>query len=135
MNTLKLKKGLTLIEAVFATLLLGLTIALVLGTFVLGRVSANKAKHRIEALNLVSAKIEDLKNASYDAIGDESAVSVLLDNGATPLDTSDDLIGSRTVSIQSFGDYKQIDVTITWSEPSWGSFTSAQESLITLIGD
>ena len=132
---LKKKKGLTLVEMVISALILGMTLGAMLGTFIIARIGATKAKHRIEVMNLLRGKIEELKDTDYDDIVDEGTEPVSIDIGPDGVrDTDDDLVGEQSVSVEDKTGYKEVTVTISWDDLSWGGgSTAVSEELVTLI--
>lgn len=132
---LRNKKGLTLVEMTISALILGLVLGAMLGTFVIARVSATKAKHRIEVLNLLRAKMEAVKDSDYYDIGNELPEEVSIDIGPDLLrGTGDDLVGSRTVDVVDNSGYKNVTTTLSWNERAWGGATrSVSANLVTLV--
>jgi len=150
------KSGLTLVEALVSMLILGITVGAMLGVLMIGEVSAVKAKHNIEAMNLLRQKMEELKNTSYDDIKTVSAQNISIDIGQDLVrETSDDLWGVILVEVRDKNDIdgdsdtteaeidingdgindscKPIYITISWTYPSWGGHSNVSEELVTLI--
>ncbi len=126
------KKGVTFIEIMISVLILSLSLGGMLTTFVMGRISVAKAKHRIEAFNLIQQKVEELRDTGYSSIPiGESSENVTIDNAGT-VATVDDLIGQRKVIVTG-SDYKEITVTITWTERKWGGSNQVSESVVTVV--
>lgn len=154
---LKQKKGLTLVEMVISVLILGLALGAMLGTFVIGRVSATKAKHHIQAMNLARARMEWIKDQSYAGLPRGVATVTpaypyrISDNPVTidvgrdvdgdgDLDNDgDELTGSRITQIKPIGtpeEYLEVTVTVTWTERLLGGGSrQANEQLKTLISE
>jgi type II secretory pathway pseudopilin PulG len=152
----KYKSGLTLVEAVVSMLILGIAVGAMLGVLMIGEVSTVKAKHHIEAMNLLRLKMEELKNTRYDDIASVTAQNISIDIGQDLIrGTSDDLWGiilveardkndidgdgnTTEAEIDSNGDgindsCKPIYATISWTYPSWGGSSNVSEELVTLI--
>lgn len=122
---LRQRKGLTLVEMVVSVLILGLALGAMLGSFVIGRISATKAKHRIEAMNLLRAKMEEIKNTPYSNIVDEGPVTVTIDE-------EEGLRGTRVVDVDDDG-YKEVEVVISWQDLSLGGTSQVSERLVTIV--
>lgn len=116
------KKGITLVEMVISVLILAMALGAMLGCFVIGRISATKAKHRVQAMNFLRGKMEEIK-----AIGiDESSGSYTLEEGLT---------GTWIVNVDPKDGYKEIEVVISWQDPIWGGTKEVSEELVTLISE
>ena len=127
------EKGVTFIEIMISALILSISIGGMLTTFVMGRVSVAKAKHRIEAFNLIQEKVEIIRDTSYSSIVSESSTPVTIDNAGTT-GTADDLIGQRSVDWINYpNEPKEITVTITWTERKWGGSNQVSESVVTIV--
>lgn len=123
---LREKNGLTLVEMVVSVLILGLALGVMLGTFVMGRMSATKAKHHIEAMNHARAAMELLKNNLSAASSTEwndlkNNVSATLPGG-----------NLHDPNISGTG-LKTVTVTISWNERQ--SPPPISEKLVTLISE
>lgn len=117
----KNKRGVTLIEVLISILILGIALGAMLGSFVMGRFSATKAKHRIEAMNYARAAMELL-------INDQTATFTLPDGDIKSLN------GSYSPQITNYATgIKKVVVTISWDERSMGGSTRVSEQLVTLV--
>lgn len=119
-------RGVTFIEVVISLLLLSITIGAMLGAFLIGRVSAARAKHRIVAINLCRDKIESVKALPYDQIGDQA--------GSEPnLGIDTNLTGARTTTVVGWGaepaKIEIITTTVAWTEGN----IQLEEKIATLI--
>jgi Tfp pilus assembly protein PilV len=128
------KEGFALIETVIATLIMGITVGGLLSTFVMGRVNVAKAKHRMQATNIVQLQMEVFRNTQYGSIASQASTPVLLDNNGTT-GTGDDLMAAiRTDVVEIFSGCKQVTVTLDWNELSSGGGESAlSEQMVTMI--
>ena len=128
------EKGVTFIEIMISALILSISIGGMLTTFVMGRVSVAKAKHRIEAFNLIQEKMEIIRDTSYSSIVTELPASVTIDNAGTTA-TTDDLIGQRSVNVNEVvaSGYKEVTVTIIWTEHKWGGSNQVSENVVTVV--
>lgn len=160
-NLLKYKnrggeRGFTLAEAVVSAIILGIAVGAMLGVFVIGRVSAVKAKYHIQVTNLIQSKMEELKNLIYDDVSTVSAQNIIIDIGQDLASgTSDDLVGQISVDVRDKYDIdndtntteteidvtgdgtndtcKAVYVTISWTSPRWGGSGTVTEEFATLI--
>lgn len=91
-------------ESLVSIMLLSMLVLAVIGAFFIAKSSTSRARHRLEAMNIVKSYIEQEIAAGYDGgSGDEAdfyvtvtsaaPVNVTIDNRGTA-DTADDLIGS-----------------------------------------
>ncbi len=127
------EKGVTFIEIMISALILSLSLGGMLTTFVMGRISVAKAKHRIEAFNLIQEKVEEIKDASYGniAVGTVTESNIIIDLGSSA--SGDELIGTRVTNVTTVTEGKQITVTITWTERKWGGSNQITESIVTIV--
>ena len=125
------KSGITFIETLVAVLVLGLVLSGMLGTFVMGRVSLAKAKHRHAACALIQQKLEELTDTLYDSISGATEADVTLDPGSS--DSGDELFCTRATSVTSLSYGKEVTVAVSWTERSWGGQKSVSESATTIF--
>lgn len=119
------KSGFSLVEVVVALVILGLAISGMLTAFVMSRRNVNFASRRIEALNLITERIENLRGkvgVSGITPGNNELGGGVYDPDPAPV--SGDLAtvfgGQRAYIIQdnvAGTDLKQVTVTVTWTEP------------------
>jgi len=116
-------KGIALTEIMISVLILGIAISAMLGSFVIGRFSTSKAKHRIQALNHVRAAMEQyLNNASTYTLPDGDIKTL---NGTCSV-----------VSAYHSPGLRKVTVTISWNERSRGGQTVVvSEELVTIERD
>ena len=136
------RKGLTLVEMVVSVLILGMALGVMLSCFVIGRVSATKAKHRMKAMNLLRAKMEWVKGQSYSTI--EGWIgNPIIENDVDDAIGADELIDdTRTTTVAYDADNNLIvTITLNWRKRRWGGLSEKggggnppDEELVTLIG-
>ena len=118
---LRQKRGLTLVEMVISVLILGLALGAMLGTFVMGRVSATKAKHHIQAMNHARAAMEQyIHDGTTFTLPDGDIKSL---GGTCP---------PPVISDYAAG-IKKVVVAISWNERSMGGSRQVSEQLVTLV--
>ena len=117
---LRQKKGFTLVEMVISVLILGLALGAMLGTFVMGRISATKAKHHIEAMNHARAAMEQYIHDGTTFTLPEGDIKSL--NGSCSVVPSD-----------YAADVNKVVATISWNERSMGGSSQVSEQLVTLV--
>ena len=128
------KKGFTLVEAVVAAAILGITVVSLLGVFVMGRIGSAKAKHRIKTVNLLQAKMEWVKGQGYSII--ESWVgNPLIENNVDDTIGEDELLSDiQTTSVVKDADNNLIvTVSISWDEKQWFGIGRQQEEAVALV--
>lgn len=128
------KNGMTLVETLLSIFILGIGLSAVLTTFVVGKMSVARAKHRIEVRNILRARMETLKNTTYKDIVSSGPDNVIIDPGPDLIEaTSDDLTGSETITVIDKTGYKQVTLTLSWGELGWGSDKTVSEEVVTYI--
>ncbi len=133
-------KGFSLVEVIVPMLIVVLAVVGLLTSFVMGRVHTALARHRNQAINVVRARIEELKSKGYDylnAFDPNPAVEtdVVLDAGRDEESLDDDLTCTRTTHItDNDGDGAlEIKVTVTWNERVTSGQKDFSESLFTIV--
>jgi prepilin-type N-terminal cleavage/methylation domain-containing protein len=125
------QRGVTLVEVVISLLLLSIATGALIGAFVISKLSATRARHRISAINLVREKIETIKGVLYDQIPAQAGnPEIIIDQGSA--DSGDELRGhliTDVLDIYGNGSAYKITTTVVWMELS----SSLQEKVITLI--
>ena len=151
----KRKKGFTLIELLIATVISTITLSALLSAFVVGRMSATRAKHHMQAINLVRTRIEWAKDQGYATLSrgtagitadypyrisdNEVIIDVgndIDDDGIFDEEDGDELKGRRITQVQPVGapeQYVEVTVTVSWNARTMTGSVSASEQLITLI--
>jgi type II secretory pathway pseudopilin PulG len=132
--------GFTLVEILVPILIVVLAVVGLLTSFVMGRVHTALARHRILALNVLRARIEDLKSKGYTYLNKfdpNPAVEtgVLLDTGQDEGSPHDDLTCTRTTQISdNDGDGAlEIAVGVTWNERLSSGNQTLSETLYTVV--
>lgn len=128
-----MKKGITLLENVLAIMITAIVIGGLIQLFITAPMQVKIANHRVSALNLVQAKIEQLKSLGYDGVvtanyNPPQQEAVVIDTGR-PQDASDDLKGIRRTSVTDITDAKKIVVEVRWAEFG-NQFSDFAETLI-----
>ncbi len=133
-------KGFTLVEVIVPMLIVALAVVGLLTSFVMGRLHTALARHRNQAVNLLRARIEEVKAKGYDylnAFNPNPAVEtgVVLDVGPDAESPDDDLTCSRTTEITDTDadGALEIMVTLNWNERVVSGSQSFSESLYTIV--
>lgn len=128
------KNGLTLVETLFSVAIIILAFCFLLGTFVTGKMSIQRVKHRMEARNFLRAKMEELKNTTYKNIVSKESTIVTIGPGLDLIKgTDDDLIGKQIIDVTDRNGYKEITITLSWEEIGWGGAKGVSETLTSYI--
>ncbi len=133
------KSGLTLVEAIAAIAILIIATVSILATFVMLKASGVNMRHRLQAVNLLSANMENLKSKTYTDITEIYDQPLLIDDNGTPSNVSDDMIGAYSQSVSETEDaahinkYKTITAALAWQEGSYAGVRNVSESLVTII--
>ena len=133
-------KGFTLIEVAVTMLIVALAVVGLLTSFVMGRLHTAVARHRNQVVNLVRARIEEVKAKGYDYLNafDPNAsveTGVVLDIGQDRESPSDDLTCTRTTHITDTDadGVLEISVTLDWEERLMTGDQDFSESLFTIV--
>jgi len=128
------KKGFTLIEIVISAAILGIVTISLLNVFVLSKIGSAKAKHRMKAMNLLRAEMEEIKakdySVVYDWIDSPRPNNPNVDNTIGTDELLNDVI---TTSVVPADNNLKVTVTITWDEKKWLGTGQQSEDLVTLI--
>lgn len=116
-------RGFTLPEVMISIVLLALVWIAVVDNIIVGKVSGSRARHKIQAMAVVQRAIEDLHKKPFSQIASGTTQNVIIDDRGTPYSYSDDLNGTRTITVtnMSIGGlvcYKKAIVRLGWTERS-----------------
>lgn len=124
-------KGLTLIEVVVSIFIIAGILIGMIALFSLGSIQSAIARHKISAINIAQAKLEELKEAGYSSIIPGSfptQESVRIDSGKTDR-ASDDLNGIMRTEVSTITEGYKIVVTINWTD-YYGEMSEVLETTI-----
>ena len=127
------KKAVTLVEVIISAAILGIVTVSLLNVFVLSKIGSVKAKHRMKAMNLLRAKMEEIKEWSYsdiEALVGSDEVESDVDND---IGTDELLNDAITTSVETVNNNLKVTVSITWDEKKWLGTGQQSEDLVTLI--
>lgn len=128
------KKGFTLVEVIISAVILGIVIISLSNIFVLSKIGSAKAKHRMKAMNLLRAKMEEIKERPYydiEALVGSDEIESDVDND---IGTDELLNDTRTTSVSKDANNNlEVTVTIVWDEKRWLGSGQQSEDLVTLI--
>lgn len=129
-------KGITLLENVLALVITVMVITGLIQLFLLMPMHTRIANHRVSAVNLAQAKIEELKALGYNGIVTSAYTppvddAVIIDSIDLD-DPADDLYGVRTTAVTDITDGKKIVVIVTWVEFSKNLSETAEEIIYKL---
>jgi prepilin-type N-terminal cleavage/methylation domain-containing protein len=128
---MRYNKGFTLIEvfvavAIASTVLIGIT-----RLYCLGGIQSTVVKHKMMALSLAQAEIENLKNMEYEGIMTSNyplTQVVKIDTGRNT-STTDDLDGTMVTRIVNGTEGYKAIVTVMWND-YYGTINEVMEVLI-----
>ena len=125
-------KGFTLVEALVATLVIGVGLVAVLSLFPLTARSNKSAEQTSLASTVAKAKLEDLVSTSYDelTVGTIEPLTAVTTNSTSPLygfkrQTAVTLLDSTLHTTNTDVGLKQITVTVSWPAKGGGTNTFA----------
>lgn len=125
--------GFTLIEAAIAILVVGIVLVGALQVCNSSALILKVLKHKLRALNIAQAEIEEIKGLGYDGISladytPYKTTYVIIDEGATP-SPDDDITGTMKTSVK--------DIQLTGYkivvEMTWNAFDKAQKDVLETI--
>ena len=133
-------KGFTLMESVAGVLCIGIASASVLGAFIVGKYTLERSTHRSQVMTMITAQMENIISqceSGYTNVLPGSTTTNEIINTRGNNDPEDDVIGSKTVTVTQitagiYG-YKQVDVTINWTENGWGGSTAMSVTATTYV--
>lgn len=133
-------RGFSFSELLITSLIIALAVVGLLTSFVMGRFHAALARHRNQAINLLRARIEEVKSKGYDylnAFDPNPAVEtgVVLDAGPDQESPDDDLTCIRTTQISDADGDGALEITVSlqWYERLMSGSQSVSESLFTIV--
>jgi hypothetical protein len=136
-------RGVTLPESLLCTFIVAITLTGALWSFIHGRLSINSGTHYLQAINIASLKMEELKNLGYDNVaaqGDQAGISVSIDDGGTEnedfnfngvLDEGEDLNGNTELDLNTEDDLLgTMDVDIGAAFNMWNDAVSDADDAV-----
>ncbi|MBU1853488.1 MAG: prepilin-type N-terminal cleavage/methylation domain-containing protein [Candidatus Omnitrophica bacterium] len=135
------KRGITLIEVLVSIFIVSFMLVGMMRLYALGQIQSVITKHKIMAINLAQAEIENLKNTGYEAITPLLSTSppiypltqtVIIDTGEIAA-TTDDINGAMVTDISSISEGYKVIVTVSWTD-YYGVITEVLESIIASRG-
>jgi type II secretory pathway pseudopilin PulG len=134
------QKGLTLVEVLVPMVIIAMAIVGLLTSFIMGRLHTTMARHRSEAINLLRARIEEVRSRGYDYLNafhpnPSVETNLVLDEGPDRESPHDDLTCARTTQVtdNDADGTLEITVTVTWSERLMSGNENFSESLFTMV--
>ena len=110
------KKGLTLVEILISIMLLTIAWLAAVEVAIIGVTMGSISRHKIQATYVIQRAIEDLHRRPFTQITNATAV-VSVDTKNTPDNTTDDFIGTQTITVTDTSPYyKKVVVEVSWSE-------------------
>jgi len=127
--------GFTLAEVLVSSLIIAFLLVSLLASFIAGRYVTQVAKHRAQATNVLSARIEYLKGLGYDAVNIMDPLIVETDVPLDAVSSGAQLAGTRTTRITDTDadDVLEIEVSFQWVERHMGAPATVTEELRTLL--
>jgi prepilin-type N-terminal cleavage/methylation domain-containing protein len=133
-------KGFTLVEVAVTMVIVALAAVGLLTSFVMGRLHSGVARHRNQAINLIRARIEEVKSKGYDYLNGfdpnpSVETGVVVDIGQDGESPSDDLTCTRTTHITDTDadGVLEIALTVDWQERLMSGEQDFSESLFTIV--
>ncbi len=125
-------RGVTLIEVIISIFIVAFMLVGMIRFYSLGNIQTTIARHKMMAMNLAQAEIENLKNTTYEGIVLSNyplTQIVKIDTGETS-GTSDDVDGVMVTEISAINQGCKVIVNISWND-YYGTISEILESAIT----
>jgi len=129
----KNRRGFTLVEAVAAIMIVVIVLLVFLELCSLSMITVKKIRHKLCAINIARAEIEDVRALGYGGMTvGTTDTNVTIDEGLIT-DSSDDITGTITTIIKNTtsgpSNGRKVIVQIAWT----ASGTAMQETLETVV--
>jgi prepilin-type N-terminal cleavage/methylation domain-containing protein len=126
MKIYRSRRGLTLIECLVTTVILGIGVIGVAGMFACATISEQKASHMAQARHIAEEALEGVRAGDF-AVFDQSS-------GVTSLDTSSLPRATGAIAWEPYatgvGDLKLVAVNLSWD---WAAYSSGTYKVVTLV--
>lgn len=115
MRSLRSSDGFTLVEAIVAVAILAICLIPMIGSYITAAATQNEAVHRLQALNVARAEVEELEQAGYAGAASGSHPF------PTPAGTTDWPLSGYTVDVTvdphaGRSNLKDVTVQVSWSD-------------------
>lgn len=128
---MKTQQGMTLIEVVVSIFIIASILIGMIALFSLGAIQSTLTRHKISAINIAQARLEELKEAGYKSINPgifPTQEGVTIDKGRTD-SSSDDLNGIMRTGVSTITEGYKIIVTVSWVD-YYGQISEVLETVI-----
>jgi prepilin-type N-terminal cleavage/methylation domain-containing protein len=125
-------RGLTLIEVMVSIFIVAFILVGMMRLYSLGSIQLEIARHKMMAINLAQAEIENLRNSSYEGITLSNypiTQTVKIDTGRTS-SINDDINGAMVTDISPISEGYKIVVSVSWTD-YYGAMGEVLESTLT----
>ncbi|MDP8230381.1 MAG: prepilin-type N-terminal cleavage/methylation domain-containing protein [Candidatus Gorgyraea atricola] len=125
-------RGITLIEVIISIFIVAFMLVGMMRLYSLGGIQSAIARHKVMAMNVAQAEIENLRSASYENIllpNYPLTQTVKIDRGPSAA-VADDIDGTMITQILAITEGYKIIITVTWNDYH-GAITEVLESTIT----
>lgn len=125
-------RGISLIEVIVSIFIVAFMLVGMMRLYPLGSIQAGIARHKVMAINLAQAEIENLKDTTYENIPLAAyplTQTVKIDTGKTG-GSSDDINGVMITQVSAITEGYKIIVTVSWNDYH-GAISEVLESTIT----
>jgi hypothetical protein len=130
------EKGTTLIETLFASIIVSMVLVVVLGVIIFGNGTLRYLSHRIVARNVLTTEMETLRNSLYSGMVSVAPYAVIVDQGEDMIpNTQDDLDGMLGIAVADNSGYKTVSVSLSWEERSFGGSRTVTETVVTNVAN
>ncbi len=133
-------KGFSFVQVMVPMLIVTMAVIGLLTSFIMGRAHIAVARHRIQAVHVLRARLEELKSRGYEYLNTFSPnptveTGVVMDTGQNEQSPNDDVKCTRATYItDNDGDGAlEISLTVTWQERVMGGTQNYAESLFTVV--
>jgi prepilin-type N-terminal cleavage/methylation domain-containing protein len=125
-------RGLTLIEVMVSIFIVAFMLVGMVRLYSLGSIQLEIIRHKMMAVNLAQAEIENLREVSYEGITLSNyplTQTVKIDTGRTSA-VNDDINGTMVTQISSISEGYKVIVSVSWND-YYGAINEVLESTVT----
>ena len=130
-------RGITLLENLVSVFIISLSLLAIIKVYFFANYQINMSRHRVTAVNLAQATLENIIDAGYDSVivgNYPISQAVVIDPGKTDA-AGDDINGTMQTVLTNFNfdqGYK-FTVTMAWNEPIGNDQRALTEAVGTLL--
>lgn len=124
-------RGFTLIEVCVAVFIASLVLVGIIRLYSIGTIQSSVVRHKLMAVNLAQAEIENLRNMGYEGIelANYPLTQIVKIDVGKDISSADDINGTMITTISNVTEGYKAIVTVSWND-YYGTMNEVMESLI-----